>query len=83
MLLRGETIFFVRSLRHYCVLIFNFSDIKRGNKIKFQELHHKYSKNLRNQRTLRYQKIIYNYRAIAHKLPMLKQGAKTINPEFI
>ena len=34
MLLRGKTSFFVRSLRHYYVLIFNISDIKRGYKIK-------------------------------------------------
>ena len=34
MLLRGETVFFVRSLKHYSVLIFNFSDIKRGYKYK-------------------------------------------------
>ena len=38
MLLRGETNFFVCSLRH-SVIIFNFSDIKRGYKIKIQELH--------------------------------------------
>ena len=41
MLLRGEANFFVRSLRHYLVLIFNFSDLKRGYKIKIWELHHK------------------------------------------
>ena len=40
MLLRGETNFFVCSLRRYSVLIFNFSDIKRGYKIKILELHH-------------------------------------------
>ena len=34
MLLRGETTFFLRSLRHYSVLIFSFSDIKHGYKIK-------------------------------------------------
>ena len=28
-------------------------------------------------------KIIYNYRVTAQKLPMLKQGMKTINAEFI
>ena len=38
MLLRRETNFFVRSLRH-CVLIFNFSNIKHGYKIKIEELH--------------------------------------------
>ena len=52
MLLRRETKFFVRSLRDYSVLIFSFSDIKRGNKIKILE----FSKTLRNQRTLRYKK---------------------------
>ena len=41
MLLRGETNFFAPSLRHHYVLIFNFSDIKRGYKIKMEELHHK------------------------------------------
>ena len=33
-LLRGETNFFVCSLKHYSVLIFTFSDIKHGYKIK-------------------------------------------------
>ena len=33
-LLRGKTNLFVHSLRHYSVLIFNFSDIKHGYKIK-------------------------------------------------
>ena len=28
-------------------------------------------------------RIIYNYRIIAQKLPILKQGVKTINAEFI
>ena len=28
-------------------------------------------------------KILYNYRIIAQKLPLLKQGVKTINDEFI
>ena len=31
------------SLRHYFVLIFNFSDIEDGCKIKISELHHKSS----------------------------------------
>ena len=34
MLLRGETNFFIRSFRHYSVLIFNLSDAKRGYKTK-------------------------------------------------
>ena len=34
MLMTGETDFFVRSLRHYSVLIFHFCDIKYGYKIK-------------------------------------------------
>ena len=35
MFLRGETNFFVRSLRHYSMFILiYFSDIKRGYKIK-------------------------------------------------
>ena len=46
-----------------------------------------FSKNLRNQRTLRHQKnssiIILNYSIIAQKLPMIKQGVKTMNAEFI
>ena len=50
MLLRGETNFFVRSLRHYSVLIFNFSDIKRGYKIKIRIVSQVFSKILRNQR---------------------------------
>ena len=41
------------------------------------------NKKLNNQRTLRYQKIICNYRIIAQKLPILKQGVKTINAESI
>ena len=40
MLLKGETNFFVRSLRH-SVFIFDFSDIKRCYKIKIYELHRK------------------------------------------
>ena len=39
-LLRGETNFFVRNLRHYSFLIFNL-DIKLGYKIKILELHSK------------------------------------------
>ena len=46
-----------------------------------------FSKNLRNQRTLRHQKnssiIILNYSIIAQKLPMIKQDVKTMNAEFI
>ena len=34
MLLREETYFFVRSLKNYSKLIFNFSAKKRGYKIK-------------------------------------------------
>ena len=37
-----------------------------------------YSKNLRNPKTLRYQKNIYNYRIMAQNLPMLKQGVKKL-----
>ena len=33
-MLRGETNFFVRSLRHYSVLTCSFSDIKRVAKLK-------------------------------------------------
>ena len=74
MLLREEVKSFVRSLRHYSVLIFNFSDIKCGYKIKI------FSKTFRNQRNSRYQK---KYCTIAQKRPMLKQGRKTLNAEFI
>ena len=41
MLLRGETNFFVHSLRRYFLLIFNFFDIRCGYKIEIEELHHK------------------------------------------
>ena len=41
MLLRGKTNFFVCSYRHCSLLMFSISDIKRGNKIKIQELYHK------------------------------------------
>ena len=41
MMLRRETNFFARSLRHYSALIFNFSNIKRGYKVKIYELYHK------------------------------------------
>ena len=79
MLLREETNFFVFSLRHYSVLIFSFSDIKRGyTRITSQV----FSKNLRNQRTLSIN-ILCNYCIKARKLPMLKQGVKTISAEFI
>ena len=44
---------------------------------------HVFSKNLRNQRTSRYQKILCNYYIIAQKLLILKQGLKTINAKFI
>ena len=58
MLLREEVKSFVPSLRHYSVLIFNFSDIKCSYKIKI------FSKTFRNQRTSRYQKkylqLLYN-----------------------
>ena len=37
MLLRGETNFFVCSLRHHSVLIFNFSNTNRGYKIKYKK----------------------------------------------
>ena len=40
MLLKGETNFFVCSLRHHSVVMFNFPDMKRGYKIKIEELHH-------------------------------------------
>ena len=41
MMLRRETNFFARSLRHGSALIFNFSNIKRGYKVKIYELYHK------------------------------------------
>ena len=50
MLLRRETNYFVPSLKHYSVLIFNFSNKNRDCKFKI------FSKNLRNQKTFRYQK---------------------------
>ena len=57
MLLRGETNFTFCTLKYYSVLIFNFSDIKHSYKIKIQRITSQVLiKNLRNQRTLRYQK---------------------------
>ena len=78
MLLRGETNFFVHSLRHHSVLIFNFSDIKCGYKLKSKDYIKVVSKSLRNERTLRYQK---NYLQLSYnstELLMLKQGVKTM-----
>ena len=44
MLLKGETKFFVCSLRDHSVVMFNFSDMKRrGDEIKIEELHHQFS----------------------------------------
>ena len=84
MLLRGETNFFARTLRHYSVLIFNFSDIKCGRKIKIKELHHKSLVKIQEIKEFQIiKKNIYNYGIIAQKLPMLKQGLTTINAEFI
>ena len=82
MLLGGEINFLACSLRHDSVLIFNFSDMKRGCNIKNLRISsHAFGKNLRNQRTLIYQK--NSYRIKAQKLPMIKQGVKTMNAEFI
>ena len=52
--------FFICSLRHYSVLIFNFCNIKCGYKIKIYELYHKFklSKNIRYQKN--YLNLLYN-----------------------
>ena len=54
MFLIGETSF-VQSLRHYSVIIFNFSDIKHSNQ-NLRIISQVLSKNLRNERNLGYQK---------------------------
>ena len=54
MLLRGETNFFVRSLRHYSVLILIFVIWNVVTKLKYKSS--EILRNLRNQRTLRYLK---------------------------
>ena len=50
---------------------------------KLKSKNYVFGKNLRNWRTLRYQKNICNYGIIVNKLPMWKQGLKTINAEFV
>ena len=89
MLLRGETSFFVHSLRHYSVLIFNFSifnSSKKKNvvtKLKSKNYIKCLVKILEIKNFKILKKIIYNYCITVHKLPMLKQDViKTINAEF-
>ena len=57
MLLRGETNFFACNLRHYLVLIVNFSDIKRGYKnLNLRITSQVFSKKSKNYKIIRYKK---------------------------
>ena len=56
MLLRGETNFFVRSLSHHSVIILIFLISNMVTKLNLRITSQVFSKNLKNQRTLRYPK---------------------------
>ena len=78
MLLIGETSFFVRSFRHFPHLqFFWYKTWLQNSNLR---LHHKpVIKELEDIK-----KFLYTYDPIiAQKLPILKQGVKTINTEFI
>ena len=61
MLLRGETNFFVHSLRHYSLFIFDLFDINVVTKLKSKTASQVFSKNLRNQGIFDIKKILHNY----------------------
>ena len=83
-MLRGETNFFVRSLRHYFLLIFYKTWLQNQNpRITWQV----FSKYLRNQRTLRYQKnslwLLYNSTETLVKTSTLNLFEQVHYPNFL